>query len=318
LENFTKLTWLLVFFWYASFRRLFMREFLVGIDGGGTSCRAAVADASGRILGRGKSGAANIMTAPDTALANIEKAARAAFANAGLSEELVNSAHAYLGLAGNNVDDTVAYISARLPFAQATIESDGFIALPGALGDGDGAVAILGTGSIYIARCGTNVRYVGGWGYHIGDLGSGARLGQMALVESLLAYDLISPATPMTSALLEEFDNQPPKTVAFSQRAKPGDYGRFAPRVFEFAAQGDEAASRILKQSATWVDATLDRVSELTNGGRLCLLGGLAELYPPYLAKRHRDRLVPAAADALTGAIALAKSTYSASMEVAE
>ena len=294
-----------------------MREYLIGIDGGGTSCRAAVADVSGRVLGRGKSGAANIMTAPDTALANIEKAARAAFANAGLSEDLVNFAPAYLGLAGNNVEDTVAYIAARLPFSAATIESDGFIALQGALGDGDGAVAILGTGSIYIARCGTDVRYVGGWGYHIGDLGSGARIGQMALVESLLAYDRISPATPLTAALLEEFHNEPPKMVAFSQRAKPGDFGRFAPRVFEFASQGDETALKILRQSAAWVDAALDRVAEITHGGRLCLLGGLAELYPPYLSRRHRDRLVPAAADALSGAIALAKSTYGAGMEAA-
>ncbi|MBL0372319.1 N-acetylglucosamine kinase [Rhizobium sp. KVB221] len=292
-----------------------MREFLIGIDGGGTSCRAAVADAEGRILGYGKSGAANIMTAPDTALANIEKAARAAFLNAGLSEDLVNSARAYLGLAGNNVEDTVAYISARLPFAESTIESDGFIALQGALGDGDGAVAILGTGSIFIARCDTSVHYIGGWGYHIGDLGSGARLGQMALVESLLAYDLISPPSPMTTALLGEFNNEPPKMVGFSQRAKPGDFGRYAPYVFDYASQGDQTANRILTLSAGWVDAALDRVSDLTNGGRLCLLGGLATLYPPYLAERHRERLVVPAADALTGAIALAKSTYGSSME---
>ena len=295
-----------------------MRGFLLGIDGGGTSCRAAVADAGGRILGRGKSGAANIMTAPDTALIHIDKAARAAFAHAGLSEDLVHTSSAYLGLAGNNVEDTVAYIAGRLPFAHATIESDGFIALQGALGDGDGAVAILGTGTIYIARCGDTVRYVGGWGYHIGDLGSGARLGQMALVESLLAHDGIIAHTSMTSALLAEFDNLPPKMVAFSQRAKPGDFGRFAPRVFEHAGQGDETALRILRQAAAWVDAALDRVSEITGGGRLCLLGGLAHLYPPYLAARHRDRLVPAADDALTGAVALAKSTYGAALEAAE
>ncbi|HEX2147691.1 MAG TPA: N-acetylglucosamine kinase, partial [Pseudorhizobium sp.] len=34
-----------------------MAAYFVGIDGGGTSCRAAVADAQGRILGRGRSGA---------------------------------------------------------------------------------------------------------------------------------------------------------------------------------------------------------------------------------------------------------------------
>ena len=223
-----------------------MQHYLVGIDGGGTSCRAAVADRRGRILGRGKAGSANIMTAPDTALANIAKAAKAAFADAGLSEDHVHAAHAFLGLAGNNAEDTVAYIAPRLPFARSIIDSDGFIALQGALGHGDGAVAILGTGTIYISRVGNHVGSIGGWGYHIGDLGSGARLGQMALQESLLAYDGIIAKTPLTLSLLEEFGSDPSKMVAFSQRAKPGDFGRFAPRLFEFAAAGDETATRIL------------------------------------------------------------------------
>jgi len=295
-----------------------MQRYLVGIDGGGTSCRAAVADATGRILGRGKSGAANIMTAPDIALANIAKAARAAYADAGLSEDLVQYANAFLGLAGNNVEDTVAYVIPRLPFAHSIIESDGLIALQGALGEGDGAVAILGTGTIYIARSGRHVDYIGGWGFNIADLGSGARLGQMALQESLLAHDGITQRTPLTASLLEEFANDPPKMVAFSQRAKPGDYGRFAPRVFEFAAAGDQTATRIITQSANWIDAALDRVAEITGGGRLCLLGGLAALYPPFLASRHRDRLVMPADDALAGAVALARSAFSEQREVAE
>ncbi len=292
-----------------------MQRYLVGIDGGGTSCRAAVADASGRILGRSISGASNIMTAPDTAIVNMTNAARAAFADAGLDADLVESAHAYLGLAGNNVENTVAYVLPRLPFSQSVIESDGLIALQGALGDGDGAVAILGTGTIYLARTGANIRSVGGWGYHLGDLGSGGRLGQMALQESLLAYDGISAQTAMTRAILDEFSNEPRKMVAFSQAAKPGDYGRYAPRIFEFAAQGDEAARAILRQSAASIDLALDRMSEITDGGRLCLLGGLSSLYVPYLAMRHQERLVSPAEDALSGAIALAKVTFAHAME---
>jgi glucosamine kinase len=306
------------FFGIIYLRRHFMQRFLIGIDGGGTSCRAAVADATGRILGRGKSGAANIMTAPDTAIANIVKAARAAFADAGLSEDLVQIADAFLGLAGNNVEDTVAYVIPRLPFAHSIIESDGLIALQGALGDGDGAVAILGTGSIYIARRGKHVDYIGGWGFNIGDLGSGARLGQLTMQESLLAYDLIVPNTPLTASLLDEFSHDPPKMVAFSQRAKPGDYGQFAPRVFEFAATGDQTALRIIRQSAAWIDDSLDRIGGLTDSSRLCLLGGLGTLYPPYLAERHRARLIQPADDALTGAIALATSAFADRREVAE
>lgn len=287
-----------------------MHRYLVGVDGGGTSCRAAVADTSGRILGRGKSGASNIMTAPDIAIQNITVAAQAAFIDAGLGPELVKDACAYLGLAGNNVENTVAYVLPRLPFQHAIIESDGLIALQGALGDGDGAVAILGTGTIYITRIGTEVRYVGGWGYYLGDLGSGGRLGQMALQEALLAYDGISAETAMTQALMDEFANDPRKMIAFSQSAIPGDFGQYAPKVFQFAAQGDRAASSILGQSIGFIDLALDRVAEITDGGRLCLLGGLSALYAPYLAERHRQRLVQSAEDALCGAISLAKDAF--------
>ncbi|KAA3511434.1 BadF/BadG/BcrA/BcrD ATPase family protein [Agrobacterium rosae] len=294
-----------------------MQRYLVGIDGGGTSCRAAVADANGRIIGRGKSGASNIMTAPDTAIENMTEAARASFIDAGLDASLVESAHAYLGLAGNYVENTVAYVMPRLPFRQSVIESDGLIALQGALGEGNGTVAILGTGTIYIARTGADIRYLGGWGYHLGDLGGGARLGQMALQQCLLGHDGIAAQTAMTRAFLDDFDHDPRKMVAFSQAAKPGDYGRYAPRVFEFAATGDEAALAILRQSAGFIDLALDRMSQITGGGRLCLLGGLSGLYAPYLSARHRERFVPPAQDALSGAIALAKATYANVTETA-
>src|SRR6218665_2644017 len=56
-----------------------MTDYIIGIDGGGTSCRAAVADRQGIILGRGKSGAANILTDPNNAIISITEAAKAAF-----------------------------------------------------------------------------------------------------------------------------------------------------------------------------------------------------------------------------------------------
>ena len=43
----------------------------LGVDGGGTGCRAAVADADGRILGRGEAASANIWSDPEGARASI-------------------------------------------------------------------------------------------------------------------------------------------------------------------------------------------------------------------------------------------------------
>ncbi|MFB9953098.1 BadF/BadG/BcrA/BcrD ATPase family protein [Rhizobium puerariae] len=293
-----------------------MTEYFIGIDGGGTSCRAALADGNGTVLGRGKSGASNILTDPDNALKHIAEAASLAFEAAGLRPRL-SSASATLGLAGNNVGDAVSYVTARLPFRQADIVSDGVIALQGAIGDQDGAIGIVGTGTIYIIRHNGKLRSIAGWGFQVSDLGSGARIGQLALQESLLAYDGIHPMTGLSEAILAGFGNDPEAVVDFARLAKPGDFGRHTPKVFDFARQGDAAAIRILKTGAAGIDEALDAVNGITGGkGRLCLLGGLAALYPEYIAERHRKRLSEPLADALTGAVALAVKAYGARLEV--
>ncbi|KQY40448.1 N-acetylglucosamine kinase [Rhizobium sp. Root483D2] len=288
-----------------------MPHYILGIDGGGTSCRAAVAGADGRILGRGKSGAANILTDPDNALAHIVGAATAAFEDAHIAPGEVGSACALVGVAGSNVGDAVHYVTERLPFAKADIESDGLIALQGALGDKDGAVAILGTGSIYISRQGDAIRYIGGWGFQIGDLGSGARLGHALLQESVLAFDRIHPSSPLTEAVMAEFNNDPREVVEFARAARPGEFGRFAPWVFDHASRQDPVAIALLRSNAQTIDEALDAV--VAQGSRrLCLLGGLAPIYRPWLAARHQPLFVEPEADALTGSVALAAKRFAA------
>jgi len=288
-----------------------MSDYFIGIDGGGTSCRAAVAGSDGRILGRGRSGASNILTDPDTALKHIDEAARLALREAGLDETLISRCSALLGVAGNNVGDAVSYVHARLPFARSEIVSDGLIALQGAIGDGDGAIAIVGTGTIFIARHQGRLHYLGGWGFQIGDLGGGARLGHAALQEAVLAHDGIRPPSELTDALLDEFGRDPRKVVDFARGAHPGDFGRYAPKIVDFANRGDLTALRLMRQAAACVDDALDAIARITGGsGRLCMLGGLAQIYPAYLAERHRSHLVEPLADALTGAVALAVKTF--------
>lgn len=287
-----------------------MTDYILGIDGGGTSCRAAVARPDGAILGRGKSGAANILTDPNNAIISITEAAKAAYRDAGLDEAAVNSASAFLGLAGTNVGDLTRYVHDRLPFRHTAIDSDGLIALQGAIGDEDGAVAILGTGSIYMGRKDGTVRYIGGWGFTVGDLGGGARLGHALLQEALLAFDGVHPRSPVTNAVIEEFKNDPRGIVEFARLSKPGDFGRFAPLLFDHARQGDAQAIAIVKTGATAVNESLDAIMALAGAPRLCLLGGLASLYPQWLSEKHRSILIEAEADALTGAVALAAKGY--------
>jgi glucosamine kinase len=56
-------------------------DLVIGIDGGGSGCRAAVADRSGRILGEAQGGPANIATDPDAARTALLACARDALAS---------------------------------------------------------------------------------------------------------------------------------------------------------------------------------------------------------------------------------------------
>ncbi len=282
-----------------------MADYILGIDGGGTGCRAAIADTTGKVLGTGQAGPANIMTDMDISVVNILAATDAALLAAELPVKSYSRITACLGLAGANVSGVAEQLQQALPFARSSVVSDGIIALQGAIGDQDGVVVILGTGSVYISRRNHNVTMKGGWGFKVSDLGGGARLGQKLLEESLLAYDGIYQRTPLSNALLDHFDNEPHAIVRFAHDARPNDFGRFAPMVFEYAAQNDPLAEKILKQSVETIEAALD-VSMSDDQPVLSLIGGLGALYGSRLSARYQPRLRTPEADALTGAVALA------------
>lgn len=283
---------------------------LIAIDGGGTGCRALVADGRGAVLGRGESGAANIMSDPDAALAHIVEAAGSAAVAAGLSAEILARAHAVLGLAGANVGDHAARLTPRLPFAGSLIATDIATAARGALGPHDGAVAILGTGSVFAAQTNGRVRTVGGWGFALGDQASGAWLGRKLLERTLLAHDGVAAGSPLTAEILTRFNGDPGAIVDFAHGGKPGDFARFAPLVFEKAAEGDPVAKALIAEGVAEIEAAL---SALMPPGcdRLCLLGGLAAAYAGSLGVRFAAMLHEPLGSALDGALAMALERFS-------
>lgn len=288
-----------------------MSQFFVGIDGGGTSCRAALAGPDGAVKGRGASGAANILTDLDNGVRHIIEAATAACLDAGHDKNLLPACSAVLGLAGANVESTVSAVKRCLPFRNSVIENDALIAVNGALGDSDGAVAILGTGSVFAAKDGAEIRTIGGWGFVVGDQGSGAVLGRTLMQRALLAHDGVVAGSEVTDQMMSDFDNDPQAMVTFAHSAVPGAFARYAPLIFRLAGSGDAVAREIVTAAAADVDACLDVVL----GGpepKLCLLGGLGAAYEPWLNRRHRALVARAEGDALQGAVDLAVRRFSA------
>src|SRR5262249_23421449 len=72
----------------------------IGVDGGGTGCRARIEDADGHRLGTGIAGPATVRLGIDRSLAEVETACKAAAAEAGLPPSALAEMEAGVGLAG--------------------------------------------------------------------------------------------------------------------------------------------------------------------------------------------------------------------------
>lgn len=279
-------------------------RFYLGVDGGGSGCRAALADAAGRILGLGEGAAANIMSDPEAARASILQAAHAALDASGTGAGL-GDVHAVLGLAGANIADAASWLGARLPFASARIETDAVIAAKGALGDADGVTAAIGTGSIFAAQRAGIVRTIGGWGFRLGDQGGGARLGQAMLETALLAHDGLHPRSPLLDALVVEAGG-PQGLVTFAHDATPADFARLAPRLFEAERDGDAGAAELIARAERDITAAIDHLL-IEGATQLCFLGGLGRVFGERLAARYARLIRPPLGTGLDGALAMAR-----------
>jgi glucosamine kinase len=289
--------------------RTFIPDLLyLGIDGGGTSCRARLTDAAGRLLGEGVAGSANVTLGIDIAAAAIVQAANLAFAAAGLGDAAKTVTHAGFGLAGANVPSLAAAVRAvAFPFAAITVASDAVAACLGAHGGGDGAILILGTGSQGLAIVAGRATAIGGWGFALSDDASGAILGRAAIRAAVAAVDGLAPPSTLTATLMARFGGQPAKAVEWAAGARPRDYGAFVPLVLEHAASGDPVAATLLAEAVAAAAGMLDRLLAL-GARRVALMGGLAEAYGAQLAARFAPVLVAPRGDAMDGALALARA----------
>ena len=280
---------------------------LLGIDGGGTKCRARLCAPSGALLGEGLAGPANIRLGLETSLAAVRQAADLCLQQAGFSSQDLPRITACLALAGASEPSALAAAQAqKYPFGHTTITTDAHAACVGAHRGQDGGVIICGTGSIGWAVLKGRRYRVGGWGLLVSDEGSGAWLGREALRRVLWAHDGRIAWTELLRVLFGQFRNDPHAIVRWTSEASSRDFGSLAPRVVEHAERGDPAGIALMQSAATHIDALGARLIGLGTS-RLVLVGGLALHMESWLSRSTKAHLVEPAGDALDGALQLAR-----------
>ncbi|KQZ11392.1 hypothetical protein ASD23_04865 [Agromyces sp. Root1464] len=177
-----------------------------------------------------------------------------------------------LGVSGLTEDEVDAgyLLAAAAPIGARSVHlaHDSITAYLGALGDERGVVVAAGTGSVTLAVGAVEIARVDGWGYLMGDAGSGYWLGRAALEAVMRDYDGRGPATALSEVVRADF---PDVEAAYIElQADPERVQRiasYARAVADAAAAGDEVSAAIAsagaRELAMSAIAGLRRVGEL-------------------------------------------------------
>jgi N-acetylglucosamine kinase-like BadF-type ATPase len=300
-----------------------MAKTLIGADVGGTKTAVAVS-VDGEIVGRAEGPGAAVR--PGRALASastIIEVVRGALSAAGrLTGDVLVVGAAGAGRAPER-DELRTAIRSENIVTNVVVTTDIEIALEAAFADGPGIVVSAGTGSVAVGRDRAgNQHRIGGYGWQMGDEGSGYAIGRASLGAVSRAIDGRSPQTALSNRLLQatrsaDFDS----LVRWAAGASPAEVAALAPHVLEIAAEGDplaqgiaEYAARELSQLAICLLPKMDVAPPV----RVAITGGLLSPDQPLrralLAKLGEEpafRPTETPVDAVAGALLLAQSAAS-------
>lgn len=283
--------------------------YFMGIDAGGTHCRAMLVDESGKLLGRGEGGPANTVRGSAVVFDSVSKASRMAISNAQATELTPPDIALCIGIAGASRKDVLSQVLAypyMAAYACVDMVSDAEIALIGAHGNRDGGIVIVGTGTVGFARVAGHTFQVGGWGFPASDRGSGAYIGMRAAQFFLDVQDGIKPATAFSCALSELLGNDGTPVKSWGGTDGATHFAALAPLVVDYCVRQDPEASLIMHDSAKHV-AEIVRALNDKGAQRISMGGGLSQSIYACFDESVKSLLVAPEGDPIMGALYLAR-----------
>lgn len=259
-----------------------MARFL-GIDGGGSSTRVLLIDETGKVLFRGQGGPSNLLVVG-------QDRARDAVLSILPQDEPVDAIVA--GLAGADRPAVQRFwMEVLTPCARVRwVVGDYRIAWAALTEGASGLIIITGTGSIVYAEHGDKSARIGGYGWLIGDAGSGLALGREAIEAVLAEAEGWGPATALSPAVSEWAHGTSPMAILNHVYDKDTDWrspSDLAHQIF-IHADADSAAKAILMRHRDimlrYVTAAINQV-DLPDEAPVGLAGGLARMWHPHLEK---------------------------------
>jgi N-acetylglucosamine kinase-like BadF-type ATPase len=286
---------------------------VLAIDGGNSKTDLALVGWDGTVLAelRGP-GASQEDYGIDGAVSRLSKLVLALAAQAGLGGAGVIARHLSACLAGADLPEEEAALSAALaalPWARSAVaQNDTFAVLRGGTGDQPWGVAVTcgaGINCVAAGPDGATARYLA-HGTLTGDWGGGRKLAQAVMWHAMRGWDGRGPATALGDAAAACFGLPSVRDVAVA--AHRGDLGqadllRLTAVLFTVAADGDPVACSLVTRQAAEVSvmaaAALTRLGLDPAGVPVVLGGGVLESRPPLLLAEIDRELAAAAPGAV-------------------
>ncbi len=225
-------------------------KYYLGIDGGGSKTTAVVFDKNGLFIKKAIGESINYYS---VGLEAARKNMKNIIASLGLNcYESV-----FIGMSALNeradCETTDRFANGIISGKKITMDSDLFVALEAMATEGECAVIISGTGSMAITRnADGSISHAGGWGYILGDEGSGYVIGLEGIKAAIRCAEG-GKKTELFSACLEHFgikDIYELIDLYYDKGVERKTTAAFAKSVFELSST-DQVAAEIIEAQAT-------------------------------------------------------------------
>ena len=305
------------------------KQLVLGIDGGGSKTLVSLAVVSDRneyqVVGRGTSGASNLnVVGFDAAASQVQLAIQRAFESAGI--QLKTVAALCMGMAGagrvEEQETWMKWAQENQVAQRAGIVTDAETILSAGTPEGIGVALIAGTGSLAFGKNEAGeVARAGGWGYLLGDEGSGYQIAMAAMKAILKSVEGRGPETCLQATILralELADSQALIGYVYRTDRNRSEIAALSKLVFDAAEAEDIVAKMILAQAvedlAELVKAVVLQLHFSNENYALALTGGILlhqrEYRVSLLARLRQLQIEPSSIecmdDASLGAIRIA------------
>ncbi len=233
----------------------------LGVDGGGVRTTAIVANENGKVLAKTVGASIDYKTIGLTSarknLKNIvkelcEKTGEDTFKCACIGSSALKSRA--------SAKETESLISNIIEADNVIMDSSIFTAMECMVDTGPCALVISGIDSMVAARNAKGkMTNAGGWGYLLGNDGSGYAIAMDAIRYAIRAYEGSEEPTRLTDDMVEYFNLyslQDLRDKFFDPATERGKISAFASRVFSCASAGDKVAAEIIAKHARLLAGT--------------------------------------------------------------